>query len=73
MNNLTVINIILKFEVRQSHIGSVPKRHEPLNSELDDARIFQHLDALGYQGFVGCEYRPANGTVAGLGWRDRLR
>lgn len=53
-------------------IASVPKRHEPLTGELDDARIFQHLDALGYQGFVGCEYRPANGTVAGLGWRDRL-
>ena len=54
-------------------IASVPKRHEPLTGELDDARIFQHLDALGYQGFVGCEYRPANSTVAGLGWRDRLR
>lgn len=54
-------------------IASVPERHEPLTGELDDARIFQHLDALGYQGFVGCEYRPANGTVAGLGWRDYLR
>lgn len=54
-------------------IASVPKRHEPLTGELDDARIFQHLDALGYQGFVGCEYRPADGTVAGLGWRNRLR
>jgi 2-dehydrotetronate isomerase len=54
-------------------IASVPKRHEPLTGELDDARIFQHLDALGYQGFVGCEYRPANGTVVGLGWRDRLQ
>lgn len=53
-------------------IASVPKRHEPLTGELDDARIFQHLDALGYQGFVGCEYRPAKGTVEGLGWRDYL-
>jgi 2-dehydrotetronate isomerase len=53
-------------------IASVPKRHEPLTGELDDARIFQHLDTLGYQGFVGCEYRPAHGTVDGLGWRDYL-
>ena len=52
-------------------IASVPKRNEPLSGELDDARIFQHLDALGYQGFVGCEYRPAKGTVAGLGWFDQ--
>ena len=49
-------------------VASVPKRHEPGTGELDDARIFRHLDALGYRGFVGCEYRPANGTVAGLTW-----
>jgi 2-dehydrotetronate isomerase len=54
-------------------IASVPKRHEPLTGELDDARIFQYLDALGYQGFVGCEYRPANGTVDGLGWLKPYR
>ena len=53
-------------------IASVPKRHEPLTGELDDMRIFHHLDSLGYQGFVGCEYRPANGTVAGLKWFDTL-
>lgn len=53
-------------------IASVPKRHEPLTGELDDVRIFQHLDSLGYQGFVGCEYRPADGTLAGLGWLDKM-
>jgi 2-dehydrotetronate isomerase len=52
-------------------IASVPKRNEPLTGELDDSRIFQHLDALGYRGFVGCEYRPANSTVAGLAWRTQ--
>lgn len=54
-------------------IASVPKRNEPLTGELDDARIFHHLDALGYQGFVGCEYRPAEGTVDGLGWLKPYR
>lgn len=49
-------------------VASVPKRNEPGTGELDDARIFHHIDALGYSGFVGCEYRPANGTLAGLGW-----
>jgi 2-dehydrotetronate isomerase len=48
--------------------ASVPDRHEPGTGELDDARIFRHLDAIGYQGFVGCEYRPAGDTVAGLAW-----
>lgn len=49
-------------------VASVPGRHEPGTGELDDARIFRHLDALGYAGFVGCEYRPAGRTVDGLGW-----
>jgi hydroxypyruvate isomerase len=49
-------------------VASVPDRNEPGSGELNDFRVFQALDALGYAGFVGCEYRPANGTVAGLGW-----
>ena len=49
-------------------VASVPKRNEPGTGELDDARVFAHLDQLGYQGFVGCEYRPTAGTVEGLGW-----
>lgn len=53
-------------------IAAVPLRHEPLTGELDDARIFRHIDALGYKKFVGCEYRPANGTVAGLKWMKSL-
>lgn len=51
-------------------VASVPLRQEPQSGELDDRRIFAHLDALGYAGFVGCEYRPAAGTVAGLAWRE---
>lgn len=53
-------------------IASVPKRNEPGTGELDDFRIFAALDELGYQGYVGCEYRPAGETVAGLGWTRKL-
>jgi hydroxypyruvate isomerase len=49
-------------------IAAVPLRHEPGTGELDDFRVLRELDALGYTGFVGCEYRPAGETVAGLGW-----
>ncbi|WP_395661001.1 2-oxo-tetronate isomerase [Aestuariivirga sp.] len=49
-------------------VASVPRRNEPMTGELDDGRIFHHLDQLGYGGYVGCEYRPANGTLAGLSW-----
>lgn len=49
-------------------IASVPSRHEPDAEELNYPFLFAELDRLGYQGFVGCEYRPRAGTLAGLGW-----
>lgn len=49
-------------------IASVPLRNEPNTGELNDTRIFNELDTLGYTGYVGCEYRPAAETVSGLTW-----
>jgi len=46
----------------------VPSRHEPDGEELSYPHIFKTLDSLGYAGYVGCEYRPRNGTLSGLGW-----
>ena len=54
-------------------IAAVPARNEPGTGELDDFRVFATLDALGYDGFVGCEYRPAAATIDGLRWLDRAR
>lgn len=48
--------------------ASVPARNEPGTGELNDARIFDLLDQIGYQGHIGCEYRPRTTTEAGLGW-----
>jgi len=48
--------------------ASVPARHEPGSGELNDAFLFDELDRLGYGGFVGCEYRPRDKTLDGLGW-----
>lgn len=49
-------------------IASVPSRHEPSDEELNYPFLFDELDRLGYQHFVGCEYRPRGNTVKGLGW-----
>lgn len=54
-------------------IAAVPLRHEPGTGELADAVILTELDRLGYAGFVGCEYRPAGDTLAGLGWMAAYR
>ena len=49
-------------------IAGIPERHEPDSGELRYAYIFDVLDELGWQGHLGCEYRPRAGTSAGLGW-----
>jgi 2-dehydrotetronate isomerase len=54
-------------------VAAVPLRSEPGTGELDDHRIFSEIDRLGFQGFVGCEYRPTAGTVAGLEWLARTK
>ena len=53
-------------------IADNPGRNEPGTGELNYAFLFAHLDRIGYAGHVGCEYKPAATTEAGLGWRQRL-
>lgn len=48
-----------------------PGRHEPGTGEIAYDFLFRHLDRLGYRGWIGCEYKPATTTEAGLGWLDR--
>lgn len=55
--------------IAHMQIADVPARHEPGTGELGWPYIFRRIDELGYGGWVGCEYRPAGETVAGLGWR----
>jgi hydroxypyruvate isomerase len=54
-------------------IAGVPERNEPDTGELDHTEVFRALQALGYAGWIGCEYRPRDvapgGTSRGLGWR----
>ena len=55
-------------------IAGVPERHEPDVGELNYPYLFDRIDALGYDGWIGCEYRPKAGTSEGLGWlRSYLR
>jgi hydroxypyruvate isomerase len=49
-------------------IADVPGRHEPGSGEINFDFLFKHVDAIGYAGWIGCEYNPARGTVEGLKW-----
>ncbi|MEX2016678.1 MAG: TIM barrel protein, partial [Candidatus Hydrogenedentales bacterium] len=53
-------------------IAAVPSRAEPDEGEIAYGAIFKMLDALGYAGWIGCEYKPRGDTDAGLGWMRRL-
>lgn len=45
-----------------------PSRHEPGTGEINYPYLFSFIDALGYDGWIGCEYVPAGTTESGLGW-----
>jgi hydroxypyruvate isomerase len=66
-------DLAVKLKRDLAHIGhvqiaGVPERHEPDRGEVNYPFLFEHLDAIGYAGWIGCEYRPRAGTSAGLGW-----
>ncbi|MES2759319.1 MAG: 2-oxo-tetronate isomerase [Pseudomonadota bacterium] len=49
-------------------IAGVPARNEPDDGEVNYPFLFRLLDELGYDGWIGCEYRPRGKTEDGLGW-----
>jgi 2-dehydrotetronate isomerase len=59
--------------VAHFQIAGVPERQEPDIGEMNYPYLFDLIDSLGYDGWIGCEYKPrlggqANGTSSGLGW-----
>jgi hydroxypyruvate isomerase len=58
---------------RQTRIGhfqiaGVPDRHEPDSGEVNYGYLFDLIDELGFEGWIGCEYIPRAGTSEGLDW-----
>jgi len=65
----------------QKHLGRIahiqiadnPGRHEPGTGEINYTFLFGFIDRLGYDGWIGCEYKPTASTVAGLGWLNERK
>jgi hydroxypyruvate isomerase len=54
--------------IAHMQLADTPGRHEPGTGEINYAFLLPEIDRLGYSGWIGCEYRPAAGTAAGLRW-----
>ena len=56
--------------VKIAHIqlADNPGRNEPGSGEINYPFLFGFLERIGYSGWIGCEYKPATTTSAGLGW-----
>ena len=63
-----------KYLTRIAHIqlADNPGRNEPGTGEINYPFLFRHLEAIGYTGWIGCEYKPKTKTVDGLGWIKTL-
>ncbi|MDE0941966.1 MAG: hydroxypyruvate isomerase family protein [Alphaproteobacteria bacterium] len=66
-------DLVRRFQDCLPHIGHVqianpPDRREPDEGEINYPYLFDAIDAMGYDGWIGCEYMPRAGTRAGLGW-----
>ena len=59
-----------KYAAQCGHVqvAGVPKCNEPNTGEVHYPFLYDHLDAIGYSGWIGCEYRPAGNTEGGLSW-----
>ena len=54
-------------------VASVPDRNEPDQGEINYDYLFGLIEELGYNGWIGCEYRPKAGTSEGLQWLKKRR
>lgn len=59
--------------IRHVQIADVPGRHQPGTGEIRFPFLFDLLDELGYQGWVGCEYLPRGATLDSFGWLEEVR
>jgi len=75
---MTEGNLINTLTARLADIGhiqisDVPGRHQPGTGEINYPAIFAALERLGYDGYIGLEYRPDGETDASLAWLPRER
>ncbi|QBE66019.1 hydroxypyruvate isomerase [Pseudoduganella lutea] len=54
-------------------VADNPGRNEPGTGEINYGWLFRHIDKIGYDGWIGCEYKPAGDTREGLSWLQDVK
>ncbi len=70
--NLTHTLTRLHDRIGHVQIADAPDRHEPGTGEIHFPYVLRHLDRLGYEGFVGLEYKPSGASDASFGWVEAM-
>lgn len=60
-------------QIGHIQLADTPGRHEPGSGEINFPFVLNAINAMGYEGWIGCEYIPASTTEAGLGWLNPYR
>jgi hydroxypyruvate isomerase len=69
--NLTnIIHKSIKY-TKHIQIASPPNRYEPDNGEINYPFVFNMINELNYQGYIGCEYKPSTNTKDSLSWAKK--
>ncbi|WP_426196671.1 hydroxypyruvate isomerase [Massilia sp. DWR3-1-1] len=55
-------------QIGHIQLADNPGRFEPGTGEINYRYLLPMLDEIGYTGWVGCEYKPKDGTAKGLRW-----
>ncbi|MGE5339263.1 MAG: TIM barrel protein, partial [Gemmatimonadota bacterium] len=59
--------------IKHMQLADNPGRNEPGTGEINYRFLFRWIDEIGYDGWIGCEYKPKTTTDAGLGWITALQ
>ncbi|MEM7269788.1 MAG: TIM barrel protein, partial [Pseudomonadota bacterium] len=60
-------------QIGHIQIAAAPSRAEPDEGEIAYDRLIPAIDEMGYQGFIGAEYKPRGSVEEGLGWMAAFR
>ena len=59
-------------QIAHIQLADNPGRNEPGTGEINYPFLFDYIDNLDYQGWIGCEYKPATSTTEGMTWAQSL-